>query len=85
MAPYEVLYGRRCRTPLCWEEVGKRKLLGSELVQVTTEKVRMIKDRMKGAQNRHKSFVDNKRRPLEFEVGDQVFLMLHGKISFVLE
>jgi hypothetical protein len=45
----------------------------------------MIKDRMKGAQNRHKSFVDNRRRPLEFEVGDQVFLMLHGKISFVLE
>jgi hypothetical protein len=74
MAPYEALYGRRCRTPLCWEEVGERKLLGSELVKVTTEKVRMIQDKMKGAQDRQKSYADNRRRPLEFEVGDQVYL-----------
>jgi hypothetical protein len=74
MAPYEALYGRRCCTPLCWEEVGERKLLGSELVKVTMGKVRMIQDRMKGAQDRQKSYADNRRRPLEFEVGDQVYL-----------
>ena len=49
MAPYEALYGRKCRTPLCWEEVGDRKLNGPEMVQITTKKVKIIKDRMKAA------------------------------------
>jgi hypothetical protein len=52
MTPFEALYGRKCRTPLCWEEVGDRKLYGAELVQITTEKVRIIKDRIKVAQDR---------------------------------
>jgi hypothetical protein len=47
MAPYEALYGRKCRTPICWEEVGERKLLGPEMVQLTTDKVRVIKKRRK--------------------------------------
>jgi len=74
MAPYEALYGRKCRTPICWEEVGERKLLGLEMVQLTTDKVRVIKKRMKEAQDRQKSYADNRRRPLEFQVGDKVFL-----------
>jgi len=49
LAPCEALYGRKCRTPLCWEEVGDRKLYGAQLVQITIEKVRIIKDRMKVA------------------------------------
>jgi hypothetical protein len=52
MAPYKALYGRRCRTPLCWEEVGDQKLYGAKLVQVTSENVRTIKDRIKAAQDR---------------------------------
>ena len=52
MAPYEALYGRKCRTPICWDEVGERKLLGPELVQIITDKIRDIKQRMKGAQDR---------------------------------
>jgi hypothetical protein len=52
MTPFEALYGRKCRTPLCWEEVGDRKLYGAKLVQITTEKVRIIKDRIKVAQDR---------------------------------
>ena len=74
MAPYDALYGRKCRTPVCWEEVGDRKLYGSELIQVTSEKVRIIRDRMRTAQDRQKSYADRRRRPLEFEVGDKVFL-----------
>ena len=70
MAPYEALYGRRCRTPLCWEEIGDRKLYGTELVQVTTEKVRTIRDRIKVAQDRQKKYADVRRRPLEFSMGD---------------
>ena len=55
MAPYEALYGRKCRTPICWEEVGEKKLLGPEMVQLTTDKVRVIKKRMKEAQDRQKT------------------------------
>jgi len=61
-------------TPLCWEEIRDRKLYGAELVQVTTEKVRTIRDRIKAAQDRQKKYADVRRRPLEFSMGDQVFL-----------
>jgi len=74
MAPYEALYGRKYRTPLCWEELGDRKLNGLEMVQITTEKVKIIKDRMKAAQDRQKSYADVRRRPIDFNVGDRVYL-----------
>ena len=76
MAPYEALYGRKCRAPLCWDEVGERKLLGQEIVQGTIDNVKVIRDRLKIAQDRQKSYVDNRRRDLEFQVGDQVFLRI---------
>ncbi|RVW37560.1 hypothetical protein CK203_073903 [Vitis vinifera] len=74
MTPFEALYGRRCRSPVCWDDVGEKKLLGPELVQLTVEKVSLIKERLKAAQSRQKSYADNRRRDLEFEVGDHVFL-----------
>ncbi|RVW26904.1 Transposon Tf2-12 polyprotein [Vitis vinifera] len=74
MAPFEALYGRKCRSPICWNDVGDRKLLGPKLVQLTVEKVALIKERLKAAQSRHKSYADHCRRDLEFEVGDHVFL-----------
>ena len=52
MAPYEALYGRKCRTPVCWDEVGERKLVGPEIVQVTSDKIKVIRDRLKIAQDR---------------------------------
>ncbi|KAL2336525.1 hypothetical protein Fmac_010971 [Flemingia macrophylla] len=52
MTPYEALYGRRCRTPLCWCEPGENLILGPEVVQQTTEKVKLIQDRMRTAQSR---------------------------------
>ena len=51
MTPYEALYGRNCRTPLCWDEIGERKFLGPEIVQVTTDNVKVIRDRLKIAQD----------------------------------
>ena len=54
MAPYEALYGRRCRTPVCWNEVGERKLVGPEIVQLTTDKIDLICSRLKVAQDRQK-------------------------------
>ncbi|RVW80540.1 Transposon Ty3-G Gag-Pol polyprotein [Vitis vinifera] len=74
MPPFEALYGRKCRSPICWNDVGERKLLGPELVQLTVEKVALIKERLKATQSRHKSYADHHRRDLEFEVGDHVFL-----------
>ena len=76
MAPYEDLYRHKCRTPVCWDEVGERKLVGPEIVQVTCDKVKVIRDRLKIAQNRQKSYADNSCRDLEFEVGDMVFLKI---------
>jgi len=74
MAPYEALYGRRCRTPLCWNQDGESLVLGPEFLQQTTEKVKAIRERMKATQSKQKSYADKRRRPLEFEVGDHVFL-----------
>ena len=52
MAPYKALYGRKCRTLLCWEKVGNKKIIGAELVKIMIEKVKVIRDRMKVAQDR---------------------------------
>ncbi|RVW12300.1 Transposon Ty3-G Gag-Pol polyprotein [Vitis vinifera] len=74
MAPYEALYGRPCRSPMCWMESGEASLIGPELVQETTDKIRVIRDRLLAAQSRQKSYADHRRRPLEFQIGDHVFL-----------
>ncbi|GJT91348.1 putative reverse transcriptase domain-containing protein [Tanacetum coccineum] len=73
-APFEALYGRKCRSPVCWTEVGEAQILGPELIQETTEKIIQIKQRMQAARDRQKSYVDLKRKPMEFQVGDKVML-----------
>ncbi|GJV77348.1 putative reverse transcriptase domain-containing protein [Tanacetum coccineum] len=73
-APYEALYGRKCRSPVCWAEVGEAQLTGPELIQETTEKIVLIKQRMQAAQDRQKSYADRKRKPMKYEVGDRVML-----------
>ncbi|GJT92602.1 putative reverse transcriptase domain-containing protein [Tanacetum coccineum] len=73
-ALFEALYGRNCRSPVLWVEIGKSRLIGPELVQETTDKVVLIKKKLKAARDHQKSYVDNRRKPLEFEVGDQVLL-----------
>jgi len=74
MAPYEALYGRKCKTPLCWFESGENLFLGPELIQQTTDKIRMIQEKLRTTQSRQKSYADKRRRPLEFLEGDHVFL-----------
>ena len=66
MSPYEALYGKQCRTPLCWNETGERKLLGPEIVQATVDKVNVIRSKFKAAQDRQKSYADKRRKDLEF-------------------
>jgi len=74
MAPYEALYGRRCRTPACWDIEGQRALLGPEIISNSTEKVELIRKRLKAAQDRQISLSQKHRRERHFSVGDKVFL-----------
>jgi len=76
MAPFEALYGRKCRSPLCWDKIGERRLLGLEVIQQIVKKVKIIRERLKAAQDKQKRWADLDRRPLEFKVGDFVFLKI---------
>ncbi|GJR32303.1 putative reverse transcriptase domain-containing protein [Tanacetum coccineum] len=73
-APFEALYGIKCHSPIMWVEVREVQLIGPELVQETTKKISQIKDRLKAARDRQKSYADKRRKPLEFSVGDYVLL-----------
>ena len=79
MAPYEALYGRPCYSLVCWTEVGKRTTTGPELVKDTFLKVDLIRKRLLTTQSRQKSYADRRRWPLEFKVGDHVFLKVMPK------
>ncbi|XP_020240110.1 uncharacterized protein LOC109818964 [Cajanus cajan] len=74
MKPFEALYGRKCRTPLCWFKEGESMMVGPEIILETTEKVKQIQERMRVAQSREKYYADKRRKPLEFSEGEHVFL-----------
>ena len=74
MAPFEALYGRRCRSPVGWLEVGEAGLIGLDLVHQAMEKVKVIQEGVKTAQIRQKSYAYVRRRPLDFAVDDWVYL-----------
>nr|GEY73813.1 reverse transcriptase domain-containing protein [Tanacetum cinerariifolium] len=91
-APFEALYGRKCRSHVCWSEVGDAQITRPEMIRETTEIIVQIKNRLLAARSRQKSYTDVKRKPLEFEVGDKVMLKVspwkgvirfgkHGKLS----
>ena len=85
MAPFEALYGRRCRTLVSWEEVGTRSFHGPAIIAETAEKIQKVQERLKVARSRQKSYADNCRRDLEFAIGDSVFLKtspMKGTIRF---
>ncbi|GJY56090.1 putative reverse transcriptase domain-containing protein, partial [Tanacetum coccineum] len=73
-APFEALYGRKCRSPICWAEVGDAQLTGPEIIRETTEKIIQIKHRLQALRDRQRSYADKRRKPLEFQVGDKVML-----------
>jgi hypothetical protein len=74
MAPFEALYGRKCRTPLNWVEAGERRFYGIAFVEEAEEQVHTIPKHMAAAQARQKSYADRRRKPLEFEVGNFIYL-----------
>ena len=83
MTPYEALYGRPCRSPLCWTELGESSITGPDLIRDTSEKVSLIRQHLLTAQSLQKSYADVRRRPLELGVGDQVFLKVMPKRGVV--
>ncbi|GJR19141.1 putative reverse transcriptase domain-containing protein [Tanacetum coccineum] len=72
--PFEALYGHKCRSPICWAEVGDAQLTGPKVVRETTKKIIQIKHRLQASCDRKKSYPDKRRKPLEFQVGDKVML-----------
>ena len=74
MTPYEALHGRKCRTPVCWTDLNEHKVIGPEIVKEIEEKVRIIKQRLKAASDKQKSYADLKRKNIVYEVSDKVFL-----------
>ena len=74
MSPFEALYGRKCRTPLMWSEVGEHALVGPALIKEAEERVAEIREKLKAAQCRQKSYADKKRREISFNPGDFVYL-----------
>ncbi|KAL0556122.1 hypothetical protein IC582_004632 [Cucumis melo] len=74
MAPFEALYGRCCRSPVCWGEIGEQRLLGLELVQTTNAAIQKIRARILTTQSKQKSYVDVRRKDIKFDVGEMVFL-----------
>ncbi|GJZ02530.1 putative reverse transcriptase domain-containing protein [Tanacetum coccineum] len=73
-APFEALYGRKCRSPICWAEVGDAQLTGPAIIHETTEKIVQIKSRIQAARDRQKSYANIRRKPMVFQVGDKVML-----------
>ena len=74
MVPYEAFYGRKCRTPFCWTELSEKKITGPDLIQETEENMKMIRERLKVATDRQKSYTDMRRKDIRYEIGEKVFL-----------
>ena len=74
MAPYKALYGKKCRSPVCWYEVGERRLMDPELIQTTSDLIKVIRNKLQIVQSRPNNYTDKRRRNLEFSMDDNVFL-----------
>jgi hypothetical protein len=74
MAPFDFLYGRKCRTPLFWNEPGENQIFGSDILREAERQVQMVKENLKLGQSRQKRYADNRRRELRFQVGDFMYL-----------
>ena len=81
MTPYDAFYGRKYRSLLCWCEVGEKTLIGPYIVQETTYKIMLIRERMCTAHSRKKSYAGKRRKPLEFQGGEHVLLRVTPKIG----
>ncbi|GKB50873.1 reverse transcriptase domain-containing protein [Tanacetum coccineum] len=82
-APFEALYGRKCRSPVCWAKVGDVQLTGPEIIHETTEKIVQIRQRLQAARDRQRSYANIRRKPLEFQVRDRVMLKVSPRKGII--
>ncbi|GJT03965.1 putative reverse transcriptase domain-containing protein [Tanacetum coccineum] len=82
-APFEALYGRKCRSPVCWAEVGDVQLTGPEIIHKTTMKIMQIRQHLQTARDRQRSYANIRRKPLEFQVGDRVMLKVSPRKGII--
>ncbi|GJY45959.1 hypothetical protein Tco_0435022 [Tanacetum coccineum] len=73
-APFKALYGQKCRSPVCWVEVGDVQLMGPEIIHETTEKIVQIRQHLQAARDRQRSYANVRQKPLEIQVRDLVML-----------
>jgi hypothetical protein len=76
ITPFEFLYGRKCRTPLFWNKPGENQVFGPDIIREAERQVQMVRENLKLAQSRQKSYADNRKRELRFQVGNYVYLMV---------
>ncbi|GJZ04970.1 putative reverse transcriptase domain-containing protein [Tanacetum coccineum] len=84
-SPFEALYSRKCRSPVCWAEVGDVQLTGPKIIYETTEKIVQIRQRLQAVRDRKRSYANIRRKPLEFQVGDRVMLKVVSPVAYKLE
>ncbi|GJR72248.1 putative reverse transcriptase domain-containing protein [Tanacetum coccineum] len=84
-SPFEALYGRKCISPVCWAEVGDVQITGPKIIHETTEKIVQIRQRLQAVRDRQRSYVNVRRMPLEFQVGDHVMLKVVSLVAYTLE
>nr|GFB55378.1 putative reverse transcriptase domain-containing protein [Tanacetum cinerariifolium] len=82
-ALFEALYGRKCRSPVCWAEVGDTQLTGPEIIHETTEKIVQIRQHLQAARDRQRSYANVRRKPLEFQTGDRVMLKISPRKGII--
>nr|GEY76740.1 reverse transcriptase domain-containing protein [Tanacetum cinerariifolium] len=82
-APFEALYGRKCRSPVCWAKVGDTQLTGPEIIHETTEKIVKIRQHLQAARDRQRSYANVRRKPLEFQTGDRVMLKISPRKGII--
>ena len=81
MSPFEVLYGRKCRTPVTWDSLVDRLMLGHDLLMDIEHLVTKVQVNLKEAQDRQKRYADRKRKDKDFQIGDHVYLKVKSKRS----
>ncbi|GKC06834.1 putative reverse transcriptase domain-containing protein [Tanacetum coccineum] len=82
-SPFEALYGRKCRSPICWAKVGDVQLTRPEIIHETTQKIVQIRQRLQDARDRQRSYANVRRKPLEFQDGDRVMLKVSPRIGVI--
>nr|GEX67059.1 putative reverse transcriptase domain-containing protein [Tanacetum cinerariifolium] len=83
VAPFKALYGQKCKSPVCWAEVGDMQLTGLEIIHETTEKIVQIRQHLQAVRDRQRNYTNVRRKPLEFKAEDRVMLKISPRKGII--